>query len=62
MTMVSEGCLQQLVEERQRLVASHGFTIGYQNEHGSQENVICCKELAPTTDETHDQAVENWTL
>ena len=62
MTMVDEGCLQQLVEERQRLAASRGFTINYQNKWESQVNVRCYKELAPMTYEKHDQAVENWIL
>ncbi|ODM21326.1 hypothetical protein SI65_02169 [Aspergillus cristatus] len=58
--MVDEGRLQQLVEEQQRLAASHGFTIDYQNKRESQANVRCYKELAPTTYEKHDRAVENW--
>lgn len=41
MTMVGEDRLQRLVEERRRLAASRGFTIDYQNEQESQENVIC---------------------
>lgn len=62
MTMVGEDRLQRLVEERRRLAASRGFTIDYQNEQESQENVICHKELVPTTYEKHDRAVENWIL
>ena len=54
MTMVDEGRLQQLVEEHQRLAASRGFTVDYQNERESQVNVRCYKELAPTTYEKHD--------
>lgn len=60
--MVDEDRLQQLLEERRRLEASRGFTIDYQHEQESRENVICYKDLAPTTYEKHNRAVENWTL
>ncbi|KAA8644962.1 uncharacterized protein ATNIH1004_009173 [Aspergillus tanneri] len=62
MTMIAEERRLQLVEEQRRLAASRGFTIDYQQVQESQENVICHKELAPTTHEKYDRAVENWTL
>ena len=45
--------LKQLAEENRRLVASHGFTIDYQNKQESQENTICLKKLAPVTYKQH---------
>ena len=60
MTMIDKGRLQQLAETQQRLAASRGFTIDYQNKQASQGNVKCYKELAPPTYEKHDRAAENW--
>ena len=52
MIMIGDN-LKQLAEENRRLVASHGFTIDYQNKQESQENTICLKKLAPVTYKQH---------
>lgn len=62
MTMIDKDRLQRIVEEWQRLAASRGFTIDYQNEQASQGNFRCYKELAPLTYEKHDRAAENWVV
>ncbi|KAI9040418.1 uncharacterized protein KD926_008241 [Aspergillus affinis] len=60
MTMTSNKL--QIIEERCRLAASRGFTIDFQQQQESQENVICHKKLAPTTYEKYDRALGNWEL
>ncbi|KMW67595.1 hypothetical protein BDDG_12206 [Blastomyces dermatitidis ATCC 18188] len=62
MPRVSVEELLKHVKKCQQLADSCGFTIAYQKEKESSENMICHRKKTPATDDKYARVVENWIL